>query len=182
MCLNWMSWSSSHGVGWTDASVFTFVGWIQRPRISKETVGWTDGIGSGSSDALGFVNSKGQSFASSTPNDPTLWPAVYPTLAFKSYRDAPKDLLQHHMNRRFKFNSVVHLTLVFKLHSTTLSGCSSAPDGPTGHRCNALVHWLGHLVQRLYQHLWVTEWSDASAGGTIGSSDGTTFHGNFSNG
>jgi hypothetical protein len=85
-----MSWSSSHSVGRIDALVFTFVGWIQRPRISKVTIRWTDGIGSGSSDAIGFGNSKGQSSASSAPDDSTLWPAVYPTLAFKSYRDAPK--------------------------------------------------------------------------------------------
>jgi hypothetical protein len=145
MRLNWMSWNSS-SVGWTDAIFFTFVGWVQRPEFSKEAVGWTDGIGSGSSDALQFGNSKGQSSASSAPNDPTLWSAVYPSLAFKSYRDAPKYLLQHRMNRRFKFNSAVHPTPLFGLHSTAPSGCSSAPDGPTGRRCNASVHWLGHMV------------------------------------
>jgi hypothetical protein len=177
-----MSWSSSLSVGWTNASIFIFVGWVQRPKISKKIIGWTDGIGSGSFDALGFGNSKGQSSASSAPDDPTLWLAVYPMLAFKSYRDAPKDLLQHRMNRRFQSNSVVHPTPAFELHSTAPSGCSSAPDGPTGRRCNASVHWLGHMVQRLYWLLWVTGWSDACAGGTIGSSDGTTFQGNFSNG
>jgi hypothetical protein len=72
-----------------------------------------DGIGSGSSDALGFANSKGQSSASSAPDDPTLWLAVYPTLVFKSYRDAPKYLLQHRMNWRFKSNSAVHPTPAF---------------------------------------------------------------------
>jgi hypothetical protein len=163
--LNWMSWNSSHSVGWTDASNSTFVGWVRRPKISKETVGWTDGIGSSSSDDLGFGNSKGQSSTSSASDDPTLWPAVYPTLAFKSYRDVPKLLLQHRMNWRFKYNPVVHLTPAFKLHSTAPSGCSSAPDGPTGCRCIASVHWLSHLVQRLFQRLWVTRWSDACAGG-----------------
>jgi hypothetical protein len=177
-----MSWNSSHSIGWTDATISTFVGWVQRPEFSKETVGWTDGIGSGSSDALGLGNSKGQSSASSALDDPTLWPAVYSTLAFKSYRDAPKHLLQHRMNRHFRSNPAFHLTHTFKLHSTALSGCPSAPDYPTGRRCIASVHWLSHLVQRLFQRLWVTGWSDASAGGTIGSSDGTTFQGNFSNG
>jgi hypothetical protein len=172
-----MSWNSSHSVGWTDAIIFTSVEWVRWPEISKETVGWTDGIGSGSSNALGFGNSKGQSSASSASDDPTLWPAVYLTLAFKSYRDAPKYLLQHRMNRRFKVNSTVHPTPLFGLHNTAPSGCSSAPDGPTGRRFIASVHWLGHMVQRLYWLLWVTGGSDACAGGTIGSSDGTTFSG-----
>jgi hypothetical protein len=166
-----MSWNSSHSVRWTDTIIFTFVGWVQQPKILKATIGWIDGIGSGSSDALGFGNNKGQSSASSAPDDPTLWPAVYPTLAFKSYKDVPKYFLQHRMNRRFKFNSAVHLTPLFGLHNTAPSGCSSAPDGLTGCRCIASVHWL----------LWATGWSDACAGGTIGSSDGTTFQGNFSN-
>jgi hypothetical protein len=77
----------------------------------------------------------------------------------------PKLLLQHRMNRRLRYNPVVHPTPTFKLHSTTPSGCSSAPDGPTGRRCIASVHWLGHLVQRLFQRLWVTGWSDTCAGG-----------------
>jgi hypothetical protein len=112
---------------------------------------------------------------SSSLDDPTLWPAVYPTLAFKSYRDAPKYLLQHRMNRHFIVNLAVHPTPLFGLHSTAPSGCSLAPDGPTGRRCIASVHWLGHMVQRLYWLLWVTGWSDACVGGTIGSSDSTTF-------
>jgi hypothetical protein len=174
-----MSWNSSYSVGWTDAFNSTFVGWLLRPENSKETVRWTDGIGSGSSDALGFGNSKGQSSAASAPDDPTLWLAVYPTLAFKSYRDAPRFLLQHRMNRHLRHNPAVHPTPTFKLHSTAQTGCSSAPDDPTGRRCIALVHWLGHVVQQLYWILWVTGWSNACAGGTISSSDGTTFSGNL---
>jgi hypothetical protein len=73
--------------------------------FQKETVEWTDGIGSGSSDALGFDNSKGRSPASSAPDDPMLWPVVYPTHAFKSYRDAPKHLLQHRMNQRLQIQT-----------------------------------------------------------------------------
>jgi hypothetical protein len=160
-----MSWNSSHSVGWTDAISFTFVGWVRRPKNLKQTVGWTDDIGSGSSDALGFGNNKGQSSASLAQDDPTLWPAVYPTLAFKSYRDAPRLFLQHRMNRRLRNNPAVHPVPTFKLHSTAQSECSSAPDGPTGRRCIASVHWLGHLVQRLFQRLWVTGWSNAYAGG-----------------
>jgi hypothetical protein len=160
-----MSWNSSHSVRWTDTIIFTFVEWVQRPKNSKETFGWTNGISSGSSYALGFGNSKGQSSASSAPDDPMLWPVVYPTLAFKSYRDAPKYLLQHRMNRRFRSNPAVHPTPTFKLHSTAPSGCSSAPDSPTGRQCIASVHGLSHLVQRLFQRLWVTGWSDACAGG-----------------
>jgi hypothetical protein len=33
-------------------------------------------------------------------DDPTPWPSVHPTVAFKFNRDAPKLLLQHRMNRR----------------------------------------------------------------------------------
>jgi hypothetical protein len=173
-----MSWNSSHNVGWTDATLSTFVKWVQWPKFSKETVRWTDDIGRGSSDALGFGNSKGQSSTSSATDDPTLWPAVYPTLAFKSYRDTPKHLLQHRMNRRFRSNPAVHPTPAFKLHSTAPSGCSSAPDDPTGHRCIDWVTWFNDYFS-------ACEWSDdptLAHGGTIGSSDGTTFQGNFSNG
>jgi hypothetical protein len=131
-----------------------------------------------SSDTLGFGNSKGQSLASSAPDDPTLWPAVYPTLTFKSYRDTPKLLLQHRMNQRFRNQQAVHLTPMFKLHSTAQSECSSTLDGPTGHRCIDWVTWFNGYFSDC-------EWPDNSTpaqGGTIGSSDGTTFQGNFSNG
>jgi hypothetical protein len=126
-----MSWSSSHSVRWTDALFSTFVGWVLWLEFSKETVRWTDGPSIGSSGDLGF-GSKVQSSASSASDDPMLWPAVYTTPTFKSDRDAPKDLLQHRMNRRFKFNSVVHPMPLFGLHSTAPSGCSSALDGPMG--------------------------------------------------
>jgi hypothetical protein len=88
-------------------------------------------------------------------------------------------LLQHRMNRRLEVNSAVNPTPLLELHSTAPSGCSSAPDDPTRRRCIALVHWLVHVVQRLYWILWVTGWSDACARGTIGSFDGTTFSGNL---
>jgi hypothetical protein len=150
-----VSWSSSHSVGWTDASVSTFVGWVLWLQFLKQAVGWIDDPSRGSSDALGFANSKGQSSASSAPDDPTLWPVVYPTLAFKSYRDAPKELLPHRMNWHFRFNSVVHPTLVFELHSTALSGCSSALDGPAGPRCIDWVTWFNGYIS-------ACEWSDDS--------------------
>jgi hypothetical protein len=145
-CLNGMSWNSSYSVGWTDA------------------IGWTDCIGSGSSDALGFGNSKGQGSASSALDDQTPWTAVYPTLAFKSYSNAPRFLFQHRINRHLMINPSVHLTPIFKLHSTAHIGCSSAPDGPTGRRCIAYVHWLGHVVQQLHWILWVTGWSTPAQG------------------
>jgi hypothetical protein len=76
-------------------------------------------------------------------------------------------------------DSVVHPTVIFKSYSTAPSVESSAPDDPMGRRCIASVHCLGFLVQRLYWALWDTGWSDALQGGTIGSSDGTTFSGKF---
>jgi hypothetical protein len=181
--LNWMSQSSSHSVGWIDTLFSTFVGWVLWLEFSKETVRSTDEPSIGSSGDLGFGNSKVQSSASSILDDPMLWLAVHLTPpTFKSYRDTTRFLVQHRMNRRFIHTSTVHPTALFELHSTAPSGCSSASDRPTVCRCIASVHWLGHLVQRLYQRLWVTGWSDAFAGDTISSSDGTTFQGNFSNG
>jgi hypothetical protein len=148
-----MSWSSCHSVGGTDASVSTFVRWFLWLQFSKQTVGWTDDPSIGSSSDLGFGNSKGQRSASSAPDDLTLWPVVYPTLAFKSDRDAPKVLLQHRMNRHLKDNSSVHPTPLFGLHSTTPSGCSWTPDGPTDRRCIDLVTWFNGYIG-------ASEWPD----------------------
>jgi hypothetical protein len=76
-------------------------------------------------------------------------------------------------------DSAIHPTVIFKSCSTAPSVESSAPDDPTGRRCIALVHCLGFSVQRLYWTLLVIGWSDALQGETIGSSDGTTFSGEF---
>jgi hypothetical protein len=135
------------------------------PRDSKQTIGWTDGTGIGSSDALGFGNSKGQGSAPLGPDDLMPWPMVHPTVAFKTYREAPKHLLLHGMVRRLGVDSSVHPTALFETCSTAPSGCSSAPDDPAGRRCIASVHCLSFLVQQLYWGLWVTRWSNACAGG-----------------
>jgi hypothetical protein len=63
-----MSWSSSHSVGWTDALVSTFVGWVLWFQFSKQTVRWTDDPGD-----LGFGNSKGQGSTSFALDDLTHW-------------------------------------------------------------------------------------------------------------
>jgi hypothetical protein len=68
--LNWMSWNQVYSVGWSDALVLTHVGWVLQPTDSKWTVGWTDGTGIGSSDALGFGYSSGQG---STLKHQTIW-------------------------------------------------------------------------------------------------------------
>jgi hypothetical protein len=75
---------------------------------------------------------------------------IHLAVAFKAYRDAPKLLLQHRMDRRLDVDSAVHPTVIFETYSTTPSEKSSAPDGPTGRQCIASVHCLGFLVQRLY--------------------------------
>jgi hypothetical protein len=143
--LNWMSWNSNHRVGWTDTINSSFIGWVQRPKDSKQTVGWIEGIGNDSSDALRFGNSKGQGSASSAPDDPTPWPAVYPTLAFKSYRDTPRFLLQHRMNRCLRNNPAVHPTPTFKLHSSAHTGALQHrwSDGASVHSVSALTGSLG---------------------------------------
>jgi hypothetical protein len=96
--LNWISWNQVYSVGWSDAQVLTRVGWVLQPTNLKWTVGWTDGTGIGSSDALGFGYSSGQGSALKHRTIQRLWPSVHPTAAFKSYRDAPRLLLQHRMN------------------------------------------------------------------------------------
>jgi hypothetical protein len=103
--------------------------------------------------------------APSAPDDPMPWPMVHSMVAFKPYRDAPKQLLQHRMDWRLDIDSVVHPTVIFKTYSTAPSEKSSATDGLTGHRCIGSVHCLGFLVQRLYWTPWGTGWSDACAGG-----------------
>jgi hypothetical protein len=50
-------------------------------------------VQSGSSDTLGFGNSTDRASTASAPDDPTGYSTVHPTLTFKSYRDAPKELL-----------------------------------------------------------------------------------------
>jgi hypothetical protein len=61
--LNWMSWNQVYSVGWSDTQVLTCVGWVLQPTDSKWTVGWTDGTGIGSPDALGFSYSSGHGSA-----------------------------------------------------------------------------------------------------------------------
>jgi hypothetical protein len=107
-----------------------------------------------------------------------LWPAVYLTLTFKSYTDAPKELLQLQMNRRFKVNSTVHQTPLFGLHSTAPSGCSSAPDSPMVCRC---IYWVTGFNGYISAYEWPDDLTPAQWD-TISSSDGTTFQENFSNG
>jgi hypothetical protein len=114
---------------------------------------------------LRFGNSKGQDSAPSAPDDLIPWPTVHPMVAFKTYRDAPKLLLQHRMDRHLDVDSAVHPTVIFETYSTALSEKPSAPDHPTGRQYIASVHCLSFLVQRLYWGLWVIGWSDAVAGG-----------------
>jgi hypothetical protein len=85
----------------------------------------------GSSDALGFGNSKDWTSVASAPDDLTPTSAVHPTPSFKSYKDALRSLLQHQMNRRFKYSTTVHPTPVNELYNDTPSGWPSAPDRPT---------------------------------------------------
>jgi hypothetical protein len=177
-----MSWSQVYSVEWSDAQVLTRVGWVLQPTDSKWTVGWTDGTGIGSSDALGFGYSSGQG---SALKHQTIW--------HLDHRFIRRLHLNHTETRQdFCFSigwtdawivySAVHPTPWFKSYSTAPSVVPSTPDDPTGRRCIASVHCLGFLVQWLYWSLWVTGWSDAQQGGTIGSSYDTTFQVTFSNG
>jgi hypothetical protein len=97
-------------------------------------------------------------------DDPTPWPSVRLTVAFKFNRDAPKLLLQHRMNRRLDGSLSGSSDGVFQIIQYRPSVVPSAPDDPTGRRCIASVHFLGFLVQQLYWALWDTGWSDAQQG------------------
>jgi hypothetical protein len=177
-----MSWNQFHSVVWSDALYLTRVGWVLQPTGSKWTVGWTDGTGIGSSDALGFGYSSCQGSV--------LKHRTIRCLDHRFIRRLHLNLTETRQNFCFSTGwtdawmlySVVNPTVCFKSYSTAPSVVPSAPDDPTGHRCIASVHCLGFLVQRLYWVLWVTGWSDAKQGDTIVSSDGTTFSGDFYNG
>jgi hypothetical protein len=87
-------------------------------------------LSSGSSDDLGFHNSKVRVSTASAPDEPAVRPAVHLMPSFKLSRDTPMITLQHRMNRRFSGSSAVHPTPVFNLDKDTLSGSASAPDKP----------------------------------------------------
>jgi hypothetical protein len=177
--LNWTSWNQVHSAGWSDALISRCVGWVPWPLYSKWTVGWTDGTGISSSDALRFGYSMGQGSA-----------LKHRTIRHLDHRFIWQFHLNHTETRELNCfstgwtdawieDSAVHPTVIFKSYSTAPSVESSAPDDPTGRRCIASVHCLGFLVQRLYWALLDSGWSDASQGETIGSSYGTTFSGNL---
>jgi hypothetical protein len=113
-------------------------------------------LSSGSSDALGFAYSTSRGQTASAPDELMVRVAVHLTPAFKLDRDAPRDLLQHWMNRCYREYLVVHPTLVFESYSTALSEGASTPDKPTWHRCKFRCNWLYNCVQRLVWRLSVT--------------------------
>jgi hypothetical protein len=158
--LNWMSWNQVCSVRWSDASFLTRVWWVLQPTDSKWTVGWTDGTGIGSFDALGFGYSSGQGSA----------------LKHRTIRRLDHRFIRWlHLNltetrQDFYFSTgwtdawivylAVHPTPWFKSYSTVPSLVPSAPGDPTGRRCIASVHCPGFLVQRGY--IGVCEWPDDS--------------------
>jgi hypothetical protein len=85
----------------------------------------------GSSNVLGFRNSKDQASTASAPDEPTVRVAVHLMPSFKSSRDTPRILLQHRMNWWFSVYPAVHPTLVFKLDRDAPSGWPSTPDKST---------------------------------------------------
>jgi hypothetical protein len=141
------------------------VGWVLWPLDSKWIVGWTDSIGISSSDALWFGYNMGQG---SALKHRTIWRLDHQFIWWLHLNQTETRQLNCFSTRwtdTWIEDSAVHLTVVFKSHSTAPSVESSAPDEPTGRRCIALVHCLGFLVQRLYWALWDTEWYDALQGG-----------------
>jgi hypothetical protein len=117
----------------------------------------------------------GSRLRASAPDDPMPWPSVHPTVGFKSYRDAPSLLLQHRMNRRsdgrnHRFirrldSNQTEPPQVWCLQHRMIRqgvGVLSRFQGST----TILVRIRDRMIRCL-------------AGGTIGSSDGTTFSGNL---
>jgi hypothetical protein len=159
-----MSSNQFHSVGWSDALYLTRVGWVLQLTGSKWAIGWTDGTGISSSDALGFGYSSGQG---SGLKHQTIWRLDHRFIQWLHLNSIE-------MHQEFCFSTrwsdawmvytAVHPTVCFKPYSTAPSGVPSAPDDPTTRRSIASVYYLGFLVQRLYCTLWVTGWSDARQG------------------
>jgi hypothetical protein len=113
-------------------------------------------------------------------DDPTPWPSIHPTVGFKSYRDAPSQMLQHRMNRRLDRYTQRFIRRSNSNHAVpprawSLQHRMIRRGVGVLRRCIVWVSWF----KWLYWSLWVTRWSDALQGETIGLSDGTTFSRNL---
>jgi hypothetical protein len=177
--LNWMSSNEVHSVGWSDSLFSRCVEWVLWPKYSKQTVGWTDGTGIGSSDALGFGYSMGHD---SGLKHRTIWH------------------LDHQFIRRLHLNHTeMHQVNCFSTGWTDawIGMLSGSPDGliqiiqyrpecevfSTGWSDRASVYSFGALSGFLGSMAILRSVSDRMiqrfAWETIGSSDGTTFSGNL---
>jgi hypothetical protein len=120
----------------------------------------------------------GSRLCASTPYNPTPWPSVHPMVAFKSNRDAPRLLLQHRMNRRLEGTIGSSDGLIQIKQNRPKCGAFS-----TGWSDGASVYSVGVLSRFQGSTAILARISDRmirrSAGGTISSSDGTTFSGDF---
>jgi hypothetical protein len=133
------------------------IGSVLWPLDSKWTVGWTDGTGIGSSDALGFGYSMGQGSTLKQWTIRRLDHRFIRRLYLNQTETRQLNCFSTGWTDAWIEDSAVHPTVVFKSHSTAPSVESSAPDDPTGRRCIASVHCLGFLVQRLYWTLFLPD-------------------------
>jgi hypothetical protein len=115
-------------------------------------------------------------------DDPTPWPSVHPTVAFKFNRDTLKLLLQHRMNRRLDgilSGSSDGVFQIIQYRPECGAFSTGWSDGVSVYSVGALSGFLGSTTKLgAVRHRMIRR----LAGGTIGSSDGTTFSGDFSNG
>jgi hypothetical protein len=152
---------------------------IRRPIFNMCRMSSVANQFNGSSDALGFGYNSGQGFVLKHRTIRRLDHRFIRRLHLNSTEMCQDFFFSTGWTDAWMVHSAVHPTVCFKSYSTAPSMVPSALDDPTGRRCIASVHCLGFLVQRLYWALWDTRWSDAQQGGTISSSDGTTFSGTF---
>jgi hypothetical protein len=121
----------------------------------------------------------GSRLSAYAPDDPTPWPSVHPMVAFKSYKDAPRQLLQHRMNRRLdrglngssdNYIQIIQYRPECGVFSTGWS------DGASVYSVGALSGFLGSTtILGAVRHRMIRRF----AGGYHRSSDDTTFSRNL---
>jgi hypothetical protein len=108
-----------------------------------------------SSMAKGFIRhlriwlQYGSRLSAYAPDDPTPWPSVHPMVAFKSYRDAPRQLLQHrrnwHLDRGLSGSSDGYIQIIQYLSECGVFSTGWS-DGASVYSVGALSGFLGSIA------------------------------------
>jgi hypothetical protein len=119
----------------------------------------------------------GSRLCASAPDDPMPWPSLHPTVAFKSNRDAPR--LSTGWTDAWMEETISSSDSLIQIkQNRPKCGAFSTgwSDGASVYSVGALSGFQGStaILARISDRMM-----RRSAGGTIGSSDGTTFSGNL---